>query len=196
MNMPYDGEFRITSCCGWRDDPITGERSFHPGLDLVGIDKNVRAVCGGTVVRSRIVNDKSDRTWEWGNYVAVRGDDGNTVYYCHLYKRNVNEGDRVRAGDIIGVEGATGRVTGMHCHFEVRNSAGTVNAAEYLSVPNECGTVKNSSPSAWSEDAMRWARENGIINGDGCGNLKPKENATREMVITFLYRFARKNGMA
>lgn len=56
-------------------------------------------------------------------------------------------GQKVKAGDILGIEGATGNVTGRHLHFEVRNSNGTnIDAAKYLDVKNACDTYSVSVP--------------------------------------------------
>ena len=137
---------RLTSRYAYRIHPITGVRQFHGGVDLVGINTDqgigteVIAVHSGKVVRSRIVTDRNDATWQWGNYVAIAGDDGVTIYYCHLAQRNVKVGQRVNAGDCIGVEGSTGQSTGVHLHFETRRGATRINAADYLGIPNTAGT--------------------------------------------------------
>lgn len=137
---------RLTSRYAYRIHPITGVRQFHGGVDLVGINTDqgigteVIAVHSGKVVRSRIVTDRNDATWQWGNYVAIAGDDGVTIYYCHLAQRNVKVGQRVNAGDCIGVEGSTGQSTGVHLHFETRRGATRINAADYLGIPNAAGT--------------------------------------------------------
>ena len=137
---------RLTSRYAYRIHPITGVRHFHGGVDLVGINTDqgigteVIAVRSGKVVRSRIVTDRNDATWQWGNYVAIAGDDGVTIYYCHLAQRNVKVGQRVNAGDCIGVEGSTGQSTGVHLHFETRRGATRINAADYLGIPNAAGT--------------------------------------------------------
>ena len=74
--IPFDArEVKLTSPYGSRT--LNGKANFHAGYDLVGIgSRNVTAAVGGTVVVSRIITDKSNRTWEWGNYVCIRGDDG------------------------------------------------------------------------------------------------------------------------
>ena len=137
---------RLTSRYAYRIHPITGVRQFHGGVDLVGINTDqgigteVIAVHSGKVVRSRIVTARNDATWQWGNYVAIAGDDGVTIYYCHLAQRNVKVGQRVNAGDCIGVEGSTGQSTGVHLHFETRRGATRINAADYLGIPNAAGT--------------------------------------------------------
>ncbi len=121
---------------------------MHSGLDIVsdvGGKFPVYAVVGGRVVRSRQVAKIGckDNTWQWGQYVAVRQYDGKTVYYCHLSKRNVKAGEVISAGQQIGISGSTGYSTGIHLHFEVRNSKGiAINAADYLGIPNQVGTVE------------------------------------------------------
>ena len=167
--LPYvSGKCRLTSGYGYRTHPVKGIYGIHGGVDLVGIDtyrgekKLIRAVCGGTVLRSRIVTNKADATWEWGEYIAILGTDGYTIYYCHLSKRLVQQGEKVSAGQIIGYEGETGQTTalstgtyipgtGIHLHFEVRKGSIRYNAAEYLGIANAAGTYEDAvtpAPSA------------------------------------------------
>ena len=138
--MIYNGKFKVTSPFGPRT--LNGVPGDHKGIDVVGItDKYVCAVAAGVVAASTIITDKSDRTWEWGNYVRVDGDDGKRYYYCHLSKRLVTVGRRVKIGDYLGIEGNTGYSFGTHCHFEVRDRAGnSLNPAGFLYIPNAVGT--------------------------------------------------------
>ena len=62
----------------------------------------------------------SDYVGGYGNLVVVRHANGLETFYGHLSKRNVEPGDWVSAGDIIGLGGSTGRSTGPHLHFETR----------------------------------------------------------------------------
>ena len=117
MQLPYQGEVRVSSPFGWRT--LFGKRVYHKGIDLVGTDKTVRAVVGGVVGQSIIITDPQNRTSEWGNYVRIDGEDGRIYYYCHLAKRLVDRGAKVAVGDAIGIEGSTGKSTGSHLHFEV-----------------------------------------------------------------------------
>lgn len=206
MRLPYNPEtpVRLVSTYGRREDPITHEPEvFHGGIDLVGDgEKTIFAVVGGTVLMSRMVTDKSNPTSEWGNYISIAGDDGLVHYYCHLSERWVVAGERIEPGQGIGVEGSTGRSTGSHLHYEVRWSVvgDTLNPAEILGIPNEKGVytvnkeeVKkdertDSEPQDWSREAVEWAVANGIIFGDGTGNLKLREPCTREQVLVFLQR--------
>jgi len=193
MHSPFiGGEFRITSPYGART--LNGTQDFHAGLDMVGISsKRICAVSSGTVAVSQIVTDRNDPTWEWGNYVAVIGDDGRIVYYCHLSGRSVRAGERVDTGDEIGVEGNTGYSFGSHLHLEVRYAGEAINAAEYIGVSNEPGTynaniVLDNTPAEWSREAVEWATANGILRGDANGNYSLRSPCTREQMCTFLYR--------
>ena len=137
--MIYSGKYKVTSPFGRR--MLNGKPDDHKGIDVVGItDKHVCAVVGGRVVTSKIVTDKSNRTWEWGNFVCILGDDGRMYYYCHLSKRLVSVGRRVEAGQHIGIEGNTGYSFGSHCHFEVRENGVSIDPAPFLGIPNKAGT--------------------------------------------------------
>ncbi|MBP3378434.1 MAG: peptidoglycan DD-metalloendopeptidase family protein [Clostridia bacterium] len=207
MNLPYRfGErVRVTSAYGYRTDPITGENgAFHGGIDLVG--QGSKLLCspiGGVVLVSQMITDKTNRTWEWGNYVCISGDDGNLYYLCHMASRTVTVGQRIEAGDSIGVEGSTGYSTGSHCHLEIRDKNNkTLNPADILGIENEAGTVwvvgsaeeeestpvGDSVPADWSAEAVKWARDNGILKGDENGDLMLRNNATREQIAVMLHR--------
>lgn len=194
MNMPFKTGFRVTSPYGERSNPFTGEREFHAGIDLVGSDTTVRAVIGGTVFQSRIVTDHSNRTWEWGNYVSILGDDGFLWYYCHLAERAVEAGDRVESGQPIGIEGSTGYATGIHLHLEVRNGYSTKDPAPLLGIKNEAGYVWTAEAdylqqaSPWAKEAVAWAVERHIVNGRGDGDYAWQEPITREEAVVMLYR--------
>ena len=209
MRLPYNPgtPVRLVSTYGRREDPITHEKGVpHWAFDLVSDgDKTICAVVGGTVLQSRMVTDQSNPTSEWGNYISVFGNDGRVHFYCHLSERWVSAGEYVAAGQAIGMEGSTGRSTGSHLHYEVRVSVAgaTVNPEEILGIPNEKGgyivnieEVKigkrtDSEPQEWAKEAVEWAVTNGIIYGDGDGNLMLRETCTREQVLVFVYRMFR-----
>jgi murein DD-endopeptidase MepM/ murein hydrolase activator NlpD len=141
MLNPYEGGvFRVTSKYGYRDIGVGIER--HNGLDLVGeSSKKLLAICDGLVVQSNCVTDKDNLTWEWGNYVCIKANTGELIYYCHLSERLVKPWQRVKVGDVIGVEGNTGYSFGSHCHLEVRDSQNkttpTTNIVAFTGIPNE-----------------------------------------------------------
>lgn len=142
MQLPYQGEVRVSSPFGWR--MLCGKRVYHNGVDLVGADKTVRAVVGGVVGQSTIITDPKNRTSEWGNYVRIDGEDGRLYYYCHLSKRLVSRGDKVSVGDALGIEGSTGKSTGSHLHFEVRENGKSIDPTAILGIKNIVGAVRET----------------------------------------------------
>ncbi len=89
----------------------------HRGVDIpLTTGDSVRAAFNG-VVR---VSEGSSKTGGYGNLVIVRHDNGLETYYGHLSKILVHENEPVRAGEVIGLGGSTGRSTGPHLHFETR----------------------------------------------------------------------------
>ena len=140
MMLPYKGDVRVSSPFGWRT--MNGERVYHKGIDLVGTEKTVRAVVGGVVGQSILITDPKNRTSEWGNYVRVDGEDGRLYYYCHLSKRLVDRGAKVSVGDAIGIEGSTGKSTGSHLHFEVRENGKSIDPTTIIGIRNAVGTVQ------------------------------------------------------
>ena len=154
MILPYKGEVRVSSPFGWRT--LSGKRVYHKGVDLVGTDKTVRAVVGGVVGQSILITDPTNRTSEWGNYVRVDGEDGRQYYYCHLSKRLVSRGDKVSVGDALGIEGSTGKSTGSHLHFEVRESGKSIDPTAILGIKNIVRAV---------QPAKTAVRTNYTVNG-------------------------------
>ena len=87
---------------------------YHAGVDLPLVKGTpVPAAFDGVVRLSRYCRG-------YGNVVIVRHACGMETTYAHLSERKVRPGDRVRAGDVIGLGGSTGRSTGAHLHFETR----------------------------------------------------------------------------
>lgn len=161
--MIYNGKFKVTSPFGSRN--LNGKIDNHKGIDVVGLtDKHICAVAGGTVGASMIITDKNNLTWEWGNYVRIDGDDGRKYYYCHMSKRLVSAGQRIKAGDVIGIEGNTGYSFGSHCHFEVRQNNVSINPAPFLGIDNAVGTYEVnasaglSNKSSYTVNGIRFER--------------------------------------
>ena len=117
---------KITSKCGPR------WRRMHNGLDIkVYIGDTIRAAFDG---RIRMV--KYERRG-YGKYVVIRHDNGLETIYGHLSKQLVKEDDFVRAGDVIGLGGNTGRSTGSHLHFETRFLGQVINPEFLFDFPKQ-----------------------------------------------------------
>lgn len=125
--MIFKGRNQIPYAYGCYGYTRGGGATWHGGQDIVGLDDvRVRALRGGKVIRSRIVTDHSNLTWEWGNYVTIRTECGEQDIYAHLDSRAVVAGQTVKAGDVIGIMGSTGNAAGgyKHTHYERRKPDG------------------------------------------------------------------------
>jgi murein DD-endopeptidase MepM/ murein hydrolase activator NlpD len=107
---------------------LSGEMSVHTGVDIpAGNKAPVLAAADGVVVWAGmgLMGHFPDKNDPYGNAISIRHDFGylgQPVWsiYAHLSEIDVVVGQRVHSGDLIGLVGATGKVTGPHLHFEVR----------------------------------------------------------------------------
>lgn len=98
----------------------------HTGIDIAAPEgEAVLAAAGGTVV-------ESGYDVERGNYVVIDHGDGLSTLYGQCRDFTVEEGDTVRAGEMIGAVGKTGMATGAHLHFEVRQDGEPQNPVAYF----------------------------------------------------------------
>ena len=124
LGFPVFG--RITSKYGYRIDPFSRRYEFHRGIDLKAPKGTpVRATAEGRVIFAG---------WKYGygRTVIIRHAYGYKTVYAHLHRLKVKKGAWVKAGDVIGFVGSTGRSTGSHLHYEVRKRGKSVNPYSYL----------------------------------------------------------------
>jgi murein DD-endopeptidase MepM/ murein hydrolase activator NlpD len=125
--MPVEGFF--SDGYGWRNDPFTGEREFHKGVDIVAsTGTEVRATADGIVT-------SAGRMAGYGKMIHLSHGYGLGTRYGHLNEILVLPGQRVHRGDVIGKVGSTGRSSGPHLHYEVFKGARQVPPLPYLSAP-------------------------------------------------------------
>lgn len=116
----------LSSHFGWRNDPFTGKKDYHKGVDLAGKEgTEVIAVASGVI------------TWAgprygYGNLVEINHGSGYATRYGHNRDVLVKVGDTVKKGQSIAHMGNTGRSTGPHVHFEVLVDGKAVNPAKYI----------------------------------------------------------------
>lgn len=104
-------------------------RSPHSGVDIAAPDKsNVVAPAAGVVVAT------GDYFFN-GNTVLIHHGQGLVTMYCHLSEIDVQDGERLDAGDPIGKIGQTGRVTGPHLHWSLSLNQVRVNPELFLVEP-------------------------------------------------------------
>jgi murein DD-endopeptidase MepM/ murein hydrolase activator NlpD len=112
-------ETRVTSNFGMR------RFRWHYGTDVgLNTGDSVRTVFDG------IVRIKKYDPSGYGYYLLVRHKNGLETLYGHLSKQIVEVGDEVKAGEVIGLGGSTGRSSGPHLHFEFRYQGNPINPEE------------------------------------------------------------------
>lgn len=122
--IPVQGSF--SDGFGWRNDPFTGVRAFHEGLDVVApAGTAVRTTADGVVTRV-------GRERGYGKLVQISHGYGLGTVYGHLSMTLVEPGQRVRRGEIVGRVGSTGRSTGPHVHYEVHQGGRAVDPRKFL----------------------------------------------------------------
>ena len=109
-----DADCSNTSGYGWRIDPVEGAgQEFHTGADLSAAEGTPVLAAADGVVRMARAHDS------YGNYVRILHENGDETLYAHMKYLYVRAGQTVRLGQVLGLSGATGNVTGPHLHFEL-----------------------------------------------------------------------------
>lgn len=126
-SKPIAGEASISSEFGLRPNPF-GQRGYemHEGVDFAGpLGKPILATAEGVVVRA-------DYNGGYGNHVRIDHGYNYETLYAHMSDLEVEIGDRVKRGDIVGYLGSTGRSSGPHLHYGVYRNGQAVNPRYYL----------------------------------------------------------------
>jgi murein DD-endopeptidase MepM/ murein hydrolase activator NlpD len=111
----------ISSRFGERNDPFTGERERHTGLDFAGTrGSEVLSVASGVVIWA------SNRPG-YGQTIEIDHGNGYRTRYAHGDKLMVNAGDHVSSGQVIALMGSTGRASAPHLHFEILKDGKRIN---------------------------------------------------------------------
>lgn len=118
--------YYISSGFGGRVDPITGRMASHHGLDFVGVtnEKIISPSKGKVILAGQFSG--------YGNAIVIDHGFGVTTRYGHLSAVKVAAGQMVKQGDVIALQGSTGRSTGAHLHYEVRYKNIPLNPRRFL----------------------------------------------------------------
>ncbi|MFM9890063.1 MAG: peptidoglycan DD-metalloendopeptidase family protein [Rickettsiales bacterium] len=129
LAMPEaENTFRETSGFGTRTDPFRGTLAFHSGVDLAGPENaKVLATQDGRV-------EFAGWKTAYGNVVDIKHEYGFGTRYGHLARVLVTPDQYVKKGQVIGIQGSTGRSTGHHLHYEVRYQGRAIDPAKFLKV--------------------------------------------------------------
>lgn len=117
---------RITSRFGDRTDPIDGTHKRHSGVDIgAAAGTPIRAAAAGRVAFAGVAGG-------YGNVVIVDHGDGRQTRYAHCRSLAVTEGQAISAGEVVGEVGSTGRSTGPHLHFELRENGLAIDPSGWI----------------------------------------------------------------
>ena len=140
MNSPYKSKFRVSQ---------QYKGSAHDGLDLVGIDsKEIHSTVDGVVEKAGWENALNHKQG-FGLYVRIKKNNSvDRYYFGHLSKLNVKKGQAVKTGDVIGIEGSTGKSTGSHCHYCARGNGSKSKIKDICAIsgiPNKLGVYNDTT---------------------------------------------------
>lgn len=125
-NPMASGAYKRTSSFGTRVDPFRGALAYHSGVDLAGPrGTRIKATSDGVVATTGYKG-------AYGNMVDVTHGYGFSTRYGHLSQILVKPGQTVKKGQVIAVQGSTGRSTGNHLHYEVRYHDRAINPSNFL----------------------------------------------------------------
>lgn len=134
LELPLNSYDEISSIYGWRDDPFTGKRKYHYGIDYeIGIGNMVLASERGKVVKAG--QNDPDIKLKLGKVIIIDHTPNAGAKEPHLYTvyghlrrddpfNNIKAGDKVKKWQVIGFSGNTGRSYGPHLHFAVAYVSG------------------------------------------------------------------------
>jgi murein DD-endopeptidase MepM/ murein hydrolase activator NlpD len=127
----------LGSSYGYRSDPIANLRAMHEGIDFkADVGESVYAAADGVVVVASYHP-------EFGKMIDVDHGEGLLSRYTHLSRMDIQAGQIVKRGELIGAVGTTGRSTGSHLHFEVRMFGVAQNPAIFLKKNGEFAQLKH-----------------------------------------------------
>ncbi|MEW9082407.1 M23 family metallopeptidase [Caldanaerobacter subterraneus] len=126
LKWPVPGVYKITSPFGSRIDPVYGVEKFHSGVDI--------GAPAGTPVTAALDGEVVYAGWNdgYGLVVFIWHNNNLETRYAHLSSIAVKQRQIVKAGDVIGYVGSTGKSTGPHLHFEVRIGEKAVNPLDFF----------------------------------------------------------------
>lgn len=134
--FPSDVQISMTSPFGMRVHPITKNQTMHEGVDLAS-SETVTPICAfanGEVIGTRNSVSGYSEKQTGGNYVYIKHDEHFVTKYYHMAYGSVcvKKGDKVFAGQDIGLMGKTGLATGQHLHFQLEKDGVPIDPVPFI----------------------------------------------------------------
>ena len=131
LDRPLARDHGVASTFGPRLDPFTRGLALHTGLDLKAeMGEPALATAPGRVV-------SAEPAGGYGNMVEIDHGHGVITRFAHLSRIMVRPSQWLRAGDLVGFVGSTGRSTGAHLHYETRIDGEPVDPQGFLEAGRE-----------------------------------------------------------
>ncbi len=175
FNLPLVGGYTLTSAFGMRVHPVTGEIRAHNGVDLAMSPHGgpVLAMGDGVVVSTA-------SSGGGGNIVTIDHGGGLTSLYMHLASFSVTPAEHVVRGQQIGIEGATGAVTGPHLHWEIRIDGEPVDPVSWAQ--GHGLVLDGNAPPIGASPALSPGA--GQLGADRVGDLSPGQLSNAAEIIS------------
>lgn len=127
LGIPHPG--RVSSRFGYRANPFTNRgKEMHSGIDLKGRTGDlIKTTASGRVLFAGYEG-------QYGYVVKIKHANGYETRYAHLSRTLVKKGDKIEAGNTVGLLGSTGRSTGPHLHYEILKNNKKINPEKYFSL--------------------------------------------------------------
>ena len=121
---------RVTRGWGEGRDPFSGKKIFHRGIDLAASTGTpIFAAADGVV---EVATTEFEPEPEAGTVIVLKHADGFSTFYSHLGSLEAGVGQEVFGGEVIATVGSTGKSTGPHLHFEIREHGQAVDPADFV----------------------------------------------------------------
>lgn len=161
-NIPLTGEFYVSN--PYRVKNSRYKAGFHTGIDLVPIGtKYIYSPCIGIVHKYGYDNS-------YGNYIVIKDSENRYHWLCHLHSILVKKNQNVLRETIVGIVGNTGNSTGIHLHYEIRNSKNlygqVLDVAKYMGIPNTIGSYNTKNFTIETEKNSILVKFTGIWDRD------------------------------
>ena len=196
LEFPLEKKFPLGSGFGPRGALAGGKIKAHnhKGQDIAApTGTKVKSVADGVVVRST----PPEQSGGYGNFIIVKHTDFYSAY-GHLSKREVNKGDTVKKGQLIGLVGSTGMSTGPHLHFEIRKSENgqQVDPKPYLTGSEINSTILGKTDGGTKTDDETKTDDTLTANNDDSKTeVQTNSNGVQDSSHTLLGKLLRLGGL-